>query len=131
MSNSFYGGDICTIYDNLAFSSASNPLEEGSHTVITISKDTFDKPDNSKDDQIPTEFDEFLRLEILETTDLYQICIYYKKLSVGYKAGTAVKLKLTPRMIVNGSTHKITQDFLMQLEIDCPEESSYFKEKLL
>lgn len=52
-----------------------------------------------------------MRLEILETTGLYQICIYYKKLPGDYKAGTAVKLKLTPRMMINGSTHKITQDF--------------------
>lgn len=104
----FYGGEIITLYNNIVISGNQTVLEEGSYSVITIPKSSFQKP---VEKDISTSFTDFKNLTIEETDSDYRIITVYKTLYGGYNAGTPVKLSLIPGGVVNRSNSIVKQEF--------------------
>ncbi len=114
----YYGGEIFSIYNNIAVSGNVTVLDEGSYTVIYLSKDKFQKPR-------PTDvFDRFKSLDIVETATEYQIITTYQQLAGGYNGGTPVKLNLLQGQTVNLSQHRIKQKFFDKDGNELTPESS-------
>lgn len=104
----FYGGEIVTLYNNIVISGNQTVLEEGSYSIITIPKSSFQKP---VEKDISTAFTNFKNLTIEETDSDYRIITVYKTLYGGYNAGTPVKLSLIPGETVNSSNSIVKQEF--------------------
>ena len=83
-------------------------LGEGSYTVVSLPKASFQTP---KESDVSTNFDLFKSLEIQETEDAYQIITTYKSIYGGYVGGTPIRVNLLPSQTVNLSEHPITQEF--------------------
>ena len=107
-ADAFFGGEIITIYNNVSVSGNQTELGEGSYTVVSLPKASFQKP---KESDVSTNFDLFKSLEIQETEDAYQIITTYKSIYGGYVGGTPIRVNLLPSQTVNLSEHPITQEF--------------------
>ena len=107
-AEAFYGGEIITIYNNVSVSGNQTELGEGSYTVVSLPKASFQKP---KESDVSTNFDLFKSLEIKETEDAYQVITTYKSIYGGYVGGTPIRVNLLPSQTVNLSEHPITQEF--------------------
>ena len=106
--DTFYGGEIFTLYNTISVSGNQTILDEGGYTVISIPKDSFQKPTEA---DVSMEFDCFKDLEIKETEDAYLIITTYKTVYGGYTGGTPVRLSLLPRQVVNQQSYEISQIF--------------------
>ncbi|MBS7576983.1 MULTISPECIES: Cna B-type domain-containing protein [unclassified Enterococcus] len=104
----YYGGEIINLYNGVSVSGSTLSLAEGSYTVISLPKDSYDKPSASG---VSTSFDTFKALEIKETDTDWQIITTYKTLVGGYSADTPFKVNLTGRKVINNTEHVIKQAF--------------------
>lgn len=107
-SDTYYGGEIITVYDNISISGNNTVVPEGAYTIVSLPKASFQKPWES---EVSTSFDNFKNLEIKETDTDYQIILTYKTLYGGYNGGTPIRVNLLPGQVVNKSQHTITQQF--------------------
>ncbi len=107
-SDTYYGGEIITVYDNISVSGNNTVVPEGAYTIVSLPKASFQKPWES---EVSTSFDNFKNLEIKETDTDYQIILTYKTLYGGYNGGTPIRVNLLPGQVVNKSQHTITQQF--------------------
>ncbi len=83
-------------------------MDEGSYTLIYLSKEYFSKP---KETDVNTIFDTFKSLSIDETETDYVIKISYTKLAGGYNAATPFNVRFIPRQTINDSEIAIKQEF--------------------
>lgn len=107
-SDTYYGGEIITVYDNISVSGNNTVVPEGAYTIVSLPKASFQKP---RESEVSTSFDNFKSLEIKETDTDYQIILTYKTLYGGYNGGTPIRVNLLPGQVVNKSQHTITQQF--------------------
>ena len=107
-SDTYYGGEIITVYDNISVSGNNTVVPEGAYTIVSLPKASFQKP---RESEVSTSFDNFKNLEIKETDTDYQIILTYKTLYGGYNGGTPIRVNLLPGQVVNKSQHTITQQF--------------------
>ncbi|MBM6677452.1 Cna B-type domain-containing protein [Faecalicoccus pleomorphus] len=107
-SDTYYGGEIITVYDNISVSGNNTVVPEGAYTIVSLPKASFQKP---RESEVSTSFDNFKSLEIKETDTDYQIILTYKTLYGGYNGGTPIRVNLLPGQVINKSQHTITQQF--------------------
>ena len=107
-SDTYYGGEIITVYDNISISGNNTVVPEGAYTIVSLPKASFQKP---RESEVSTSFDNFKNLEIKETDTDYQIVLTYKTLYGGYNGGTPIRVNLIPGQVINNSQHTITQQF--------------------
>lgn len=107
-SDTYYGGEIITVYDNISISGNNTVVPEGAYTIVSLPKTSFQKP---RESEVSTSFDNFKNLEIKETDTDYQIVLTYKTLYGGYNGGTPIRVNLLPGQVINNSKHTITQQF--------------------
>lgn len=106
--DSYYGGEIITVYDNISISGNNTIVPEGAYTVLSLPKTEFQKP---RESDVSTSFDNFKRLEIKETDTDYQVVLTYKTLYGGYNGGSPIRVNLLSGKTVNESKHLIKQEF--------------------
>lgn len=104
----YYGSDIINLYNGISVSGSAASVVDGSYSVISLPKDSFDKPTASG---VSTSFDTFKSLEIKETETDWQIITTYKTLVGGYSADTPFKVNLISRKVINQTQHIIKQEF--------------------
>lgn len=107
-SDTYFGGEIITVYDNISISGNNTVVPEGAYTIVSLPKAPFQKP---RESEVSTSFDNFKNLEIKETDTDYQIVLTYKTLYGGYNGGTPIRVNLIPGQVINNSQHTITQQF--------------------
>lgn len=107
-SDTYYGGEIITVYDNISISGNNTVVPEGAYTIVSLPKASFQKP---RESEVSTSFDNFKNLEIKEMDTDYQIVLTYKTLYGGYNGGTPIRVNLIPGQVINNSQHTITQQF--------------------
>lgn len=107
-SDTYYGGEIITVYDNISISGNNTVVPEGAYTVISLPKKEFLKP---KESDVSASYDTLKSLKIKETDIDYQIIIIYKTLYGGYNGGIPIRVMLLPYQTINNSLHVITQEF--------------------
>lgn len=107
-SNAYYGGEIITLYNNITVSGNNTIVPEGSYTVVSLPKQSFQKP---RESDISTSFDHFKSFAIRETDTDYQIVLTYKTLYGGYNGGTPVRVNLLSGQTINNTQHTIKQEF--------------------
>lgn len=107
-SDTYFGGEIITVYDNISISGNNTVVPEGAYTVISLPKKEFSKP---KESDVSASYDTLKSLKIKETDIDYQIIIIYKTLYGGYNGGIPIRVNLLPYQTINNSLHVITQEF--------------------
>lgn len=107
-TDTFFGGEIITIYNGIAISGNTATVPDGSYSLIYLPKDSFEKP-AMKD--ISLSFERIKEAEISENDTDYIIKTVYRDLYGGYNGATPVKVSLKRGLTKNQSRHQITQEY--------------------
>ena len=107
-TDTFFGGEIITIYNGVTISGNMATVPEGSYTLIYLPKDSFEKP-SMKD--VSLSFEKIKEAEISENETDYIVKTIYKELYGGYNSATPVKVSLRRGQTKNQSRHNIKQEF--------------------
>ena len=107
-TDTFFGGEIITVYNGVTISGNMANVPEGSYTLVYLPKDSFEQP-AMKD--ISLSFDKIKEAEIIEDEQNYIIKTTYKDLYGGYNSATPFRVSLKRGLTKNLSQHNIKQEF--------------------
>ena len=107
-NDSFFGGELIYLYNELSISGNEAAVPAGSYTVIRLSKDKFTAP---KRTDISATFERIDNIEITENDSEYIIKTIYKELYGGFTGATPLKVSLKAGKTENLTKAVINQEY--------------------